>query len=307
MLAEEGALALGDPVSKYLPEFAGQKVAVEEGGSIVRTEPVRREATVHDLLRHTSGLTYDFLGSNPVQQQYIAANIHDRSRTLAQFCKLVASMPLQDQPGSCWQYSVSTDILGGVIQAATGQSLSQVLAGRIFEPLGMEDTCFVLAESKWARVAEPFAKDPDSGSAVTMIDTREVPLLEAGGGGLVSTAHDYIRFLQVMRNRGSLDGMRLVSRKAAGWMTSDHLGAIQPKGDLLLPGYGFGLGFSVRTHAGLAPQPGSVGQYFWSGIGGTSFFVDPAEDLFAMLLTQAPNQRIYFRNLFRHLVYAALD
>jgi CubicO group peptidase (beta-lactamase class C family) len=136
---------------------------------------------------------------------------------------------------------------------------------------------------------------------------RPCPVLEAGGGGLLSTAADYIRFLQFMRNRGSLDGTRLVSRKTIEWMTSDHLGKIRAKGELLLPGYGFGLGFSVRVQPGLAPQPGSVGQYFWSGIGGTSFFVDPAEDLFAMLLTQAPNQRIYFRNLFRHLVYAALD
>jgi CubicO group peptidase (beta-lactamase class C family) len=307
MLAEEGALALGDPVSKFLPEFAGQKVGIEEGGRIVRTEPVRREATVQDLLRHTSGLTYDFLGSNAIQEQYKAANIHERSRTLAQFCQTLAAIPLQDQPGSCWQYSVSTDVLGAVVQVAAGKSLGQVLKTRIFEPLGMKDTAFAVPESQWQRLAEPFARDPDSGEPVVMLDARATPVLEAGGGGLLSTAADYIRFLQFMRNRGSLDGTRLVSRKTIEWMTSDHLGKIPPKGELLLPGYGFGLGFSVRRHAGLAPQPGSVGQYFWSGIGGTSFFVDPAEDLFAMLLTQAPNQRIYFRNLFRHLVYAALD
>ena len=123
----------------------------------------------------------------------------------------------------------------------------------------------------------------------------------------MSTAADYIRFLQFMRNCGTLDGARLASRKTIEWMTSDHLGTIPIQGDLLLPGYGFGLGFSVRRHAGMGPQPGSPGQYYWSGIGGTSFFVDPAEDVFAMLLTQAPNQRIFFLNLFRHLVYAALD
>jgi CubicO group peptidase (beta-lactamase class C family) len=140
-----------------------------------------------------------------------------------------------------------------------------------------------------------------------MLDGRVVPAFESGGGGLLSTAPDYIRFLQLMRNGGSLDGARLASRKTIEWMTSDHLGAIPARGDLLFPGYGFGLGVCVRTHAGLAPLPGSAGQYFWSGIGGTLFFVDPAEDLFALLLTQAPNQRIFFRNLFRHLVYAALD
>jgi CubicO group peptidase (beta-lactamase class C family) len=140
-----------------------------------------------------------------------------------------------------------------------------------------------------------------------MIDARAVPRFESGGGGLVSTAADYIRFLQFMRNLGTLEGTRLVSRKTIEWMTSDHLGSLAIRGDLLLPGYGFGLGFAVRRTQGLAPQPGSAGQYFWSGIGGTSFLVDPQEDLFAMLLTQAPNQRIYFRNLFRQLAYAALD
>jgi CubicO group peptidase (beta-lactamase class C family) len=140
-----------------------------------------------------------------------------------------------------------------------------------------------------------------------MLDPKEVPRFESGGGGLMSTAADYVRFLQLMRNMGTLAGARIVSRKTVEWMTADHLGAIPTYGDLMLPGYTFGLGFAVRKHVGLAPQPGSPGQYYWSGIGGTSFFVDPAEDLFAMLLTQAPGQRIYFRNLFRSLVYAALD
>jgi CubicO group peptidase (beta-lactamase class C family) len=307
MLAEEGALALADPVSKYLTEFANPKVAVEEGGRIARTEPARREMTVHDLLRHTSGLTYEFLGSNAVQREYQAVEITDRSRTNREFCKVLAALPLQDEPGSCWQYSRATDVLGAVLEVASGQTLGGFLSERIFEPLGMKDTAFAVPRQNWLRVAEPFALDPDSGNPVTMLDAREVPAYESGGGGLMSTAEDYLRFLQLMRNKGFHPGTRLASRKTIEWMTSDHLGSIPAKDDLLLPGYGFGLGFAVRTHAGLAPQPGSVGQYFWSGIGGTSFFVDPAEDVFAMLLTQAPNQRIFFRNLFRHLVYAALD
>ena len=306
ILAEEGGLQLADPVSKYLPEFANQQVAVEEGGA-VRLQPSRRDATVHDLLRHTAGLTYEFLGSNAVQRQYEAADITNRSRTSAEFCQVLAAMPLADQPGSRWQYSRATDVLGALIEVAAGQPLGALLQQRVLGPLGMKDTAFAVPRAQWHRTAEPFANDPDSGEAVVMMDGREVPKFESGGGGLLSTAADYTRFLQLMRNRGALEGTRLVSRKTIEWMTSDHLGAIPTNGDLLLPGYGFGLGFSVRTHAGLAPQPGSVGQYFWSGIGGTSFFVDPAEDLFAMLLTQAPNQRIYFRNLFRHLVYAAVD
>ncbi|MDB5871729.1 MAG: class beta-lactamase-related serine hydrolase [Ramlibacter sp.] len=306
MLAEEGRVQMGDPVSKYLPEFAGQQVAVEEGGA-VRLQPVRRAATVQDLLRHTAGLTYEFLGQSAVQREYEAADITDRSRTNAQFCKVLAALPLAHQPGSCWQYSRATDVLGALLEVVSGRPLGELLQQRVFGPLGMKDTAFAVAQDQWHRIAEPFAKDPDTGEPVIMMDARETPRFESGGGGLLSTAADYIRFLQFMRNRGTLDGTRLVSRKTIEWMTADHLGGIPVNGDLLLPGYGFGLGFSVRLHGGQAPQPGSPGQYYWSGIGGTSFLVDPAEDLFAMLLTQAPNQRIYFRNLFRHLVYAAVD
>lgn len=171
----------------------------------------------------------------------------------------------------------------------------------------MKDTAFAVPKDDWQRIAEPFGTDPDTGERVVMLDGRVAPRFESGGGGLLSTAGDYVRFLQLMRNGGTIDGCRLLSRKTVAWMTSDHVGGTPIQGDLLLPGYGFGLGFAVRTQPGLAPQPGSTGQYFWSGIGGTSFFVDPAEDLFAILLTQAPGQRIYFRNLFRQLVYAALD
>ena len=198
-------------------------------------------------------------------------------------------------------------MLGALLEAVTGQSLGRLLQETILGPLGMKDTAFSVPPPQQHRMAEPFAADPDSGEAVVMMDGRIVPRFESGGGGLLSTAADYTRFLQLMRNRGTLDGVRLVSRKTIDWMTADHLGAIPANGDMLLPGHGFGLGFAVRTHAGLAPQAGSVGTYFWTGIGGTSFFVDPAEDLFAMLLTQAPGQRIFFRNLLRQLVYGALD
>ncbi len=306
MLAEEGRLQLSDPVSRYLPQFAGQQVAVDEGGT-VRLEPVRRESTLQDLLRHTAGLTYEFLGANAVQRQYTEARVGSRSRSNAEFCTALAALPLAHQPGSCWEYSRATDVLGALLEVVTGQPLGALLQQRILGPLGMKDTSFAVPQNGWDRIAEPFATDPDSGEAVRLLNAREAPRFESGGGGLMSTAGDYIRFLQLMRNGGMLEGCRLVSRKTIAWMTSDHLGAIPVHGDLLLPGYGFGLGFAVRTQSGLAPQPGSPGQYFWSGIGGTSFFVDPRDDLFALLLTQAPNQRIYYRNLFRQLVYAALD
>ncbi|HTH78393.1 MAG TPA: serine hydrolase domain-containing protein [Ramlibacter sp.] len=306
MLMEEGALQMNDPLSKFLPEFASLKVSVEEGAS-VRLVPANREPTVHDLLRHTSGLTYEFLGGNAVQKQYDAVNIDDRSRTNREFCKTLAQIPLQDHPGTWFQYSRATDVLGAVIEVVAGQTLGQFLGERIFEPLRMKDTAFCVSREQRHRVAEPFAKDPDTGAPVVMLDAKVTPAFESGGGGLLGTAQDYVRFLQLMRNCGSLDGVRLASRKTIEWMTSDHLGKLPAYNDLLIPGYGFGLGFAVRLHSGLAPQPGSPGQYFWSGIGGTSFFVDPAEDVFALLLTQAPNQRIFFRNLYRHLVYAAID
>lgn len=306
MLAEEGRLQLTDPVADFLPEFGSQQVAVEEGAG-VRLVPACRPATVHDLLRHTAGLTYEFLGDSAVQRQYRDARLADRSRSNAEFCKVLAALPLAHQPGACWEYSRATDVLGAVLEVVTGQSLAMLLRERLFEPLGMKDTAFSVPAGQWHRIAQPLARDPDTGEAVTLLDVRKVPAFESGGGGLVSTADDYVRFLRLLRNQGRFEGMRLVSRKTVEWMTADHLGAIPVRHDLLPPGHGFGLGVAVRTAAGLAAQPGSVGQYFWSGIGGTYFLVDPAEDLFALLLLQAPNQRIHYRNLFRHLVYAAVD
>lgn len=306
MLAEEGRLQLTDAVAAFLPEFGAQQVAVEEGAA-VRLVPASRPATVHDLLRHTAGLTYEFLGDSAVQRQYRDARLADRSRSNAQFCKVLAALPLAHQPGACWEYSRATDVLGAVLEVVTGQSLAGLLRERLFEPLGMKDTAFAVPQEQWHRIAQPLERDPDTGEAVTLLDARAVPAFESGGGGLVSTADDYLRFLRLLRSQGRFEGARLVSRKTVEWMTADHLGSIPVRHDLLPPGHGFGLGVAVRTAAGLAAQPGSVGQYFWSGIGGTYFLVDPAEDLFALLLLQAPNQRIHYRNLFRHLVYAAVD
>ena len=306
MLAEEGGLQLSDPLAAYLPEFGSQQVALEEGGA-VQLEPVRQPATVHDLLRHTAGLTYEFLGDSAVQRQYEQARIASRSRTNAEFATALAAIPLAHQPGSCWEYSRATDVLGAVLEVVSGRALGELLRERIFAPLGMNDTAFAVPREHWQRIAQPLEADPDTGQPVALLDPRQVPAFESGGGGLMSTADDYVRFLQLLRNRGQLDGVRLVSRKTIEWMTADHLGSRPIRGDVLPAGHGFGLGVAVRIAAGLAPQPGSAGQYYWSGIGGTSFFVDPAEDLFALLLLQAPNQRIYYRNLFRQLVYAAVD
>jgi CubicO group peptidase (beta-lactamase class C family) len=309
MLMEQGRLLLSDPVGKYLHEFAHVQVAQEQDGVLTRV-PVQRPATVQDLLRHTAGLTYEFLGESAVQRQYAAARIGSRARSNASFCETLAGLPLMFQPGSVWEYSRATDVLGRVLEVVSGQTLGEYLHEHIFQPLGMTDTAFEVPPAHLARMAEPFAHDPDGGEPMSVTDFRQPGLMQGGGGGLVSTARDYARFLQFMLNRGALDGVRLLGPRTVDFMTADHLGSIPvapgASRALLPPGHGFGLGFAVRTATGVAPTPGSVGMYYWGGIAGTTFFVDPAEDLFAILMIQAPNQREFYRPLFRDMVYAML-
>lgn len=304
MLWEEGRFLLDDPVGKYLPELAGVKVAPPGGGSLEQV-PAARKITIQDLFRHTSGLTYEFRGNSPVHKMYMEAKIYSRHQTNAEQTATLGRMPLIHQPGTRWEYSRSTDVLGRLIEVLSGQTLGAFLQDRIFAPLAMVDTAFHVPQEKHSRLAEAFAKDPESGATVQLLEVRSAPKFESGGGGLVSTATDYARFLQMMLNRGTLDGTRLLSRKTVELMTADHLGNITGAADLLVPGYGFGLGFAVRLHPGIATMPGSVGQYFWGGLAGTTFWVDPAENLFALLLIQAPGQREYYRMLFRDMVYSA--
>jgi CubicO group peptidase (beta-lactamase class C family) len=268
--------------------------------------PPTQPATVQDLLRHTAGLTYEFLGASPVQQQYGQVKIASRERSNAEFSQTLAALPLQFQPGSTWAYSRATDVLGRLVEVVSGQTLGQFLQHEIFGPLGMVDTGFVVPPAQHHRIAEPFAHDPDGGVPMKVLDPKQASAMEGGGGGLMSTTLDYARFLQFMRNKGELNGVRLLGPHMVDFMTADHLGDIPADGTLLPPGHGFGLGFAVRTAPGLSPVPGSVGLYYWGGIAGTTFFVDPALDLYAVLMIQAPNQRDYYRPLFRDLVYAAL-
>lgn len=305
MLMEQGKLLLSDPVARHLPEFARQKVAVEQGGQLT-LEDVKRPATVQDLLRHTAGLTYEFLGAAAVQRQYAELQIGSRERSNAEFSHTLAALPLMHQPGSAWDYSRATDVLGRLVEVVSGQSLGDWLRENIFLPLGMLDTGFAVAEAEHHRIAEPFAHDPDGGVPLRVLDPRRATAMESGGGGLLSTAMDYARFLQFMRNRGELQGTRLLGPHTVDYMTADHLGPIPVMGEVLPPGYGFGLGFAVRRAAGVSSMPGSAGLYYWGGIAGTTFFVDPAQDLYALLMIQAPNQRDVYRPLFRSLVYAAL-
>jgi CubicO group peptidase (beta-lactamase class C family) len=303
MLWEEGQFLLNDALAKYLPEFGRMKVAVPRFELV----PAARDITIQDLLRHTSGLTYEFRGTAPVQKMYMEAKVYRRNQTNADQAATLAQLPLMHQPGARWEYSRSTDVLGRLVEVLSGVSLGEFLETRILKPLGMTDTAFFVPAEHHGRLAEAFPRDPETDAPVQLVEVKEEPRFESGGGGMVSTALDYARFLQMLLNGGRLDGVRLLSRKTVEYMTADHLGPITGAPDLLIPGYGFGLGFAVRLQAGIAQVPGSIGQYFWGGLAGTTFWVDPKEDLFALMLIQAPGQREYYRVLFRDMVYAAFD
>src|SRR6266436_5429518 len=306
MLLEEGHLLLNDPIAKYIPEFSDQKVGVENNGK-VDLVPLTRPITIQDLLRHTSGITYDHTDNGLVQQLYQQSRLRSRKITNAEHATLVASLPLMCQPGTEWNYSRSTDILGRLIEVVSGKTLSAFLTERILAPLRMAETAFHTGAENADRLAEPFPTDPWSGEKVQLFNMLEKPAMESGGGGLVSTTMDYARFCQMLLNGGVLDGTRIIGRKTLQLMASDHLAPhVTIEGDLMPPGVGFWLGFAVRTEAGIAPFAGSVGQFFWSGMAGTFFWIDPKEELFAVFMSQGPGQRQYTRTLVRGLVYAAV-
>jgi CubicO group peptidase (beta-lactamase class C family) len=307
MLVEDGHFLLSDAIAKFVPEFAEQKVGVENNGKL-ELVPVQRPMTVQDLLRHTSGITYDHTGNSLVQQLYQQSRLRSRKITNAEHAAMVAGLPLICQPGAEWNYSRSTDILGRIIEVASGKTLSAFLTERILAPLQMAETAFHTGEENAARLAEPFPIDPWSGEKVQLFNMLEKPAMESGGGGLVSTTMDYARFCQMLLSGGTLDGVRIIGRKTLQLMASDHLGPTVKVNSPLMPaGHGFGLGFAVRTHQGMAPFAGSLGEFFWSGMAGTYFWIDPKEDLFAVFMMQGPGQRQHFRYLLRSLVYAAVE
>ncbi len=305
MLWEEGRLLLSDPISKYIPAFADTKVGVIAGDSYTLAAP-KTAITIQDLLRHTSGLTYEFRGVTPIHKAYTQARVARLKQTNADQVAELAGLPLLHQPGTVWEYSRSTDVLGRLVEVISGQTLGAFLEQRVLTPLGMVDSGFSVPPAQQSRIAEPFAKDPETATDVALLDVRRPALFESGGGGMVATTMDYARFQAMLLGNGRLGSTRLLGRKTIELMTSDHLGTIAGSPDLLPPGHGFGLGFAVRTQPGMAPFPGSVGSYYWGGAAGTTFWVDPAERLYAVLMIQAPVQREHYRVLFRDLVYAAL-
>jgi CubicO group peptidase (beta-lactamase class C family) len=307
MLLEDGYLQLNDPVAKYIPEFSNQKVGVENNGKLDLVPPVR-PMTIQDLLRHTSGITYDHTGNSLVQQLYKETRLRSRKISNAEHAALVASLPLICQPGAEWNYSRSTDILGRIIEVVSGKSLSAFLTERILAPLQMTETAFHTGAENTHRLTEPFASDPWSGEKVQLFNMLEQPVMESGGGGLVSTTMDYARFCQMLLGGGTLDSARIIGHKTLQLMASDHLGPkVRVDSPMLPAGHSFGLGFAVRTHQGMAPFAGSVGQFYWSGVAGTFFWIDPKEELFTVFMSQGPGQREYFRTLTRSMVYAALE
>jgi CubicO group peptidase (beta-lactamase class C family) len=305
-LVEEGRLSLLDPVSAYIPAFAEAKVGVPEGDGL-DLKPLARPITVQDLMRHTSGLTYGFTGATRVQKLTMAADVLTHKRTTAENVEAMAALPLMHQPGTAWEYSVSTDVLGRIVEVVEGARLSDVLRFRIFGPLGMTDTAFFTPEAKVARRADPFSFDFMTAAGVRSESQTSPPKFESGGGGLLSTLPDYTRFAAMLAGGGVLAGARILSRQTIAYMASDHLDQTVNRNHYLLwPGHGFGLGFAVRISEGLAPSAGSVGEYFWGGMMGTTFWISPRDQLFAILMVQSPEYREYFRVLFRNLVTAAI-
>ena len=314
MLVEEGRLLISQPVSAFLPELGQPRVGIaatgEDGKPVLKTVAAQREMTVHDLLRHTSGLTYGVFGESLVKSAYGDAGVERKDVTNAEMVRRLATVPLAYQPGTVWEYSRSTDVLGALVERISGMDLEAFLQQRILGPLGMKDSGFWVPEDQQHRLAEAFDTDPQTGVAVKLLNVRRKPDFLSGGGGMVSTVRDYLRFVRMLAGHGTLDGVRILSRKTVETMTSDHLGDLpgaRATPDFLPgPGYGFGLGFAVRIAAGDAIVPGSLGDYNWSGLAGTYFWIDPQEELAAIFLMQAPEQRAHYRQLFRNLVYAAL-
>ena len=310
MLQEEGRLVLNDPVSKFLPQLTKLQVAVEKkdasGQPTLELVPAQREITIHDLLRHTSGFTYGGRTTNlTVKEAYAREGVDARDLTNAELVDRLAKVPLAHQPGTAWEYSRSVDVLGRVVEVISGKSLGGFFADRIFRPLGMKDSGFSVPQAQQGRLAQAFPIDPATGDKIALIDVTTPPRYESGGGGAVSTTDDYVRFAQALLNGGRLDRARLLGRTTVAFMASDHLGPISAT--IRRPGYTFGLGFQVRKDVGLDGQSGSIGEYGWAGAGGTYFWVDPKEQLIAILMTQAPGpSRIYYRQLFKELVQQAI-
>jgi CubicO group peptidase (beta-lactamase class C family) len=322
MLAEEGRLSIAYPVGNYLPEWRETPAVAEvttgaDGRSAMNLVPARRAITIQDLLRHTAGLADASPGDHPVLAAYRDSGVRDRAISMEEMSRRLARLPLMHQPGTMWEYSYATDVLGRLVEVVSGMDLDAFVRGRITGPLGMSDTGFVAPESAADRLAQPQV-DPATGQRPAMPNPLQRPGWFSGAGGMVSTARDYARFAQFLVNKGELDGTRLVSRKTIELMMSDHLppgsgtrrvveGRFGPLAPTAEMGQGFGLGFAVRNTVGHNPLPGSPGDAYWGGAYGTYFWVDPQEEMFVVLMMQSTQARLPFRFQLRALAYQALN
>jgi CubicO group peptidase (beta-lactamase class C family) len=316
MLIDDGRLALADPVSKFIPAFSDVRVGVETGtkdGNLdLERVPPDRPVTIEDLLRHTSGISYDYIGGPWVMKVYSEARIFDGHFDNKEFAQRIARLPLARQPGTLWRYGHSTDVLGRVIEVVSGKTLHEFMQERILLPLGMTSTKFVLhGAAEWARMAEPLPDD-----AILRLaehERRAHTEWESGGGGLVSTITDYARFAQMLLNGGNLDGRQYLSRAAYELMTTDHIGPDSgvARDYFYFPGdgFGFGYGLGVRTDPGNAkpPPPGSIGELKWDSGSGTYFGVDPKLDMVYLLMEQTQTERGRIVPAFKTLVYDAFE
>ena len=322
MLAEEGKLDVGAPVSQYLPEFKDLKVAVEQvdaatGKKETVLQPPVRPMTVQDLLRHTSGLVYSPpIGNGPVADAYRDANVSDRNETLAEMVTKMSKLPLAHQPGEVWEYSMAVDVLGRVVEVVSGMDLDRFIEERVAKPLGMSSTGFYVREADRERLAQP-QTDPATGKRPPMFDATQKPKRFSGGGGLVSSAADYLQFCEMLLHGGQFGNTRLLSPSTVTLMTSNALrpgigyAAVIPRfadiGPTPAMGQGFGLGFAVRTETGENPLPGSIGSFYWTGAYGTTFYVDPKQQLVIIMMIQVPGPaNAFYRRAVRYLAYQAL-
>ena len=311
MLNEDGLIYLNENLNKYIPEFNNMTVSVEyidkKGKKQEKIVEANNKIKIHNLLKHTSGLTYGAFGKSFAKRRIKSSklsNLNIEDITLEQYVKEIAKFPLAYQPNTVWEYGRSIEVLGRVIEIASNKTLDVFLKDRIFNPLDMKDTAFHVDESKWHRVAEPFKdKQPQ------LISIRNKPLFLTGGHGLVSTIDDYMKFCMMFLKKGKVNDNSILSRKTVEYMTTNHIGNNISRGTPLYlpgPGYGFGLGFAVRESNGLSSWPGSEGEYFWAGYAGTYFWIDPKEELIVISMTQSVTNRMRFRLLLRNLVYQAI-
>jgi len=307
MLYEEGKFSLMDPVSKYLPEFEHMKV----GRDMV---PAERQITIRDLFRHTSGLDYSgptLANGDPAYKSIeMMGGAPQVSFNLAEAVRRLATVPLNDQPGTMWRYGYSVDVLGRLVEVLSGKPLDQFFEERIFKPLGMKDTGFFVPEDKWSRLATLYTPKKTGGierfNGGPQESFKKKPALFLGGAGLVSTMEDYRRFYAMLLNDGQYEGVRILGRKSVELMRSEHLGSLPRAGTTLPDWEGFGLTFAVNPGPGKAPMIGSEGAYRWGGAAGTSFWIDPKEHLFGIFLIQILPTNTGASGEFRSMAYAAL-